>query len=151
VAIQSSGVFFGVIGVFCVGAKKTKVTSFFISKPSDRQRAHIAIDKAELPLKVTLRKGGRRSTEQNAYLWGCCYETILEHGLKEQGFEKEDVHEYFLGEYHGWETKELFGMKRKKPIERSSGKTKAEFADYIDFIHRKAAEMGVYIPSPEES
>ena len=127
------------------------MTSFFISKPSDRQRAHIAIDKAELPLKVTLRKGGRRSTEQNAYLWGCCYETILEHGLKEQGWTNEDLHIYLLGEHFGWETIEGFGRRRQRPIKTSSGLNKAEFADYIDFIHRKAAEMGVYIPSPEES
>lgn len=58
-----------------IGAAKSMtpgkpMTSFFISKPSDRQRVHIAIDKAELPLKVTLRKGGKdRSLEQNRLMW----------------------------------------------------------------------------------
>ncbi len=123
--------------------------TFFIANPSDRQRAHVAIDKAETPCRVTLAKGGRRSTEQNAYLWGVVYETILEHGLRDQGWRNDDLHEYFLGEFHGWKTIEGFGQKRKLPIERSSGKTKPEFADYIAFIQERAAGMGVYIPDPE--
>ena len=127
------------------------MTDYFVSKHSDLQRVHIALDKHELPMRVKLSKGGRRSVEQNAYLWGVCYETILEHGLKEQGWTNEDLHDYFLGEFHGWKTIEGFGRKRVKPIQRSSGKTKTEFSEFIDFIHRKAAEMGVYIPSPEEA
>jgi hypothetical protein len=126
------------------------MVDFFVAKPSDLQRVHIALDKHELPLRVKVSKGGRRSIEQNAYLWGVCYETILEHGMKEQGWRNEDLHEYFLGEYHGWQTLEGFGKKRMKPIERSSGKTISEFMDYIAFVHQKAAEMGVYIPEPHE-
>lgn len=125
------------------------MTDFFIANASDRQRAHIAIDKHELPMRIKLSKGGKRSLEQNSYLWGVCYETILEHGLKEQGWRNEDLHEYFLGEHFGWETLEGMGRKRMRPIKRSSGLNKMEFVDFIAFIHQKAAEMGVYIPEPE--
>ena len=123
--------------------------SFFVTKASDLIRVHVALDKHELPLRIKVSRGGKRSLEQNAYLWGVCYETILEHGLKEQGWRNEDLHEYFLGEFHGWKTIEGLGQKRKIPIARSSGKTKIEFAEYIGFIHEKAAEMGVYIPDPD--
>lgn len=121
---------------------------FFVAKASDRQRVHLALDMFETPCRVKISKGGKRSVEQNAYLWGVCYETILQHSLREQGWTRDDLHEYFLGEYHGWKTIEGFGRKRQKPIERSSGKSKTEFADYIAFIQQKAAEMGVYIPDP---
>ena len=126
------------------------MTDFFVATPSDRLLAHIAIDNHELPLRVRLTNGGRRSTEQNAYLWGVCYETILEHSLREQGWTAEDLHEYFLGEFHGWQTIEGFGRKRLRPLGRSSGKTKMEFVDYVAFVQQRAAEVGVYIPDPEE-
>ena len=93
----------------------------------------------------------RRSLEQNNYLWGVCYKTILEAGGETlAGWRDTDLHEYFLGEWSGWETLEGFGMKRLRPMKRSSNRTTTEFSDYIAFIHQKAAEMGVYIPDPEE-
>ena len=45
------------------------MTDFFITNSSDRQRAHIAIDNHELPFKVKLSKGGKRSLEQNRLMW----------------------------------------------------------------------------------
>lgn len=89
----------------------------------------------------------KRSDEQNRYLWGVVYKTLLDHL---PGWEAEDVHEYMLGECYGWETIEGMGKKRLKPIRRSSKLNKMEFADYIAFIQRKASEIGVYIPDPNE-
>ena len=126
------------------------MTEFFIQSPEDRRRAHVAIDKMDAPFRVKLSKAGQRSTSQNAYIWGVCYETILEHGLREQGWTAGDLHDYFLGEHFGWETLEAFGRRRMRPIKRSSGLSKTEFTDYIAFIQRKAADLGVYIPDPEE-
>lgn len=92
-----------------------------------------------------------RTLQQNAYLWGVCYPTILiEAGEALAGWEADDLHEYFLGEWSGWETLEGFGRKRMRPIKRSSKLNVSEFTEYVDFIHRKAAAMGIYIPSPEE-
>lgn len=89
---------------------------------------------------------GARSIQQNRYLFGVVYATLLKHL---PGWEVEDVHQYFLGEHFGWETLEGLGKKRVRPIRRSSKLTKMEFADYIDFIQRKAAGMGIYIPDAE--
>jgi hypothetical protein len=90
----------------------------------------------------------RRSEQQNRYLWSVVYPAFLK--LLE-GWDAEDLHEYFLGEHFGWETLEGFGRKRMKPIRRSSRLNKQEFSDYIAYIQRKGAEMGVYVPDAGES
>jgi hypothetical protein len=89
----------------------------------------------------------RRSDEQNRYLWGVVYATILKHL---PGWDAEDVHEYFLGEHFGWETLEGFGRKRMRPLRRSSKLSTTEFSDFIAFIQRTMAERGVYVPDPGE-
>lgn len=92
-----------------------------------------------------------RSLEQNAYLWGVVYATILkEAGEALAGWDADDLHEYFLGEWSGWEVLEGFGRKRMRPVKRSSKLSVSEFSVYLEFVMRKAAEMGIYIPSPEE-
>jgi hypothetical protein len=88
-----------------------------------------------------------RSIQQNRYLWGVVYPTILKHL---PGWESDDVHEYFLGECFGWETLEGFGRRRLRPIKRSSKLNKQEFGDYVSFIQRKAAELGIFIDDPHE-
>ena len=127
------------------------MTTHFISNASQRQRLHVAIDKMEMPFKATLGKGGKRSLEQNAYLWGVCYETILDHELREQGWTAQDLHEFFLGEFHGWQEIKGFGRRRVRPVQRSSGKSVSEFMEFIAFIQRFAAERGIYIPDPEQT
>lgn len=89
----------------------------------------------------------RRSESQNRYLWGVVYPTFTKHL---DGWEAEDIHEFFLGEHFGWETLEGLGRKRVKPVRRSAKLSKQEFSDYVAFIQRKGAEMGLYIPDPEE-
>lgn len=92
-----------------------------------------------------------RSKQQNRYLWGVCYATILKDGGEHlAGWDAEDLHDFFLGEHFGWETIEGFGRRRMKPIQRSSKLTTLQFSEHVDFIQRKAAELGVYIPGPEE-
>lgn len=91
----------------------------------------------------------KRSNEQNAYLWGVVYPTILQSGRLD-GWTADDVHEYLLGEIHGWETVEGFGRKRLRPLRRSSRMNKAEFANYVAEIQRRMAELGIYIPDPNE-
>lgn len=93
----------------------------------------------------------RRSMQQNAYLWGVCYATILQQGGEAlRGWSADDLHEYFLGEHFGWETLEGFGRKRLRPLKRSSRLSTSEFSDFVDFIQRKAAELGIYIPDANE-
>ena len=91
----------------------------------------------------------RRSEQQNAFLWGVVYPSILEGGGEAlRGWSKEDLHEYFLIEMWGSEVIEGFGRKRHKPIKRSSKMTKTEFRDYITLIEVRCAEMGIHIPEP---
>jgi hypothetical protein len=91
----------------------------------------------------------RRSSSQNAYLWGVCYPTILKAGQLD-GWTSEDLHEFFLGSHFGWETFEGFGMKKLKPLRRSSKLTTVEFMDFVAHIQQFMAEKGVYVPDPNE-
>lgn len=92
-----------------------------------------------------------RSLQQNAYLWGVCYATILREGGEAlAGWTADDLHQFFLGEHFGWETLEGFGRKRVKPLRRSSKLSTTEFMDFVAFIQQRAAEMGIVIPDPNE-
>lgn len=93
-----------------------------------------------------IEKKRQRSEQQNRYLWGVCYAELVK---ALPGWDAEDVHEYMLGEHFGWETIEGLGRKRIKPIRRSSRLNKMEFADFVSFIQRKAAEHGVFIPDAQ--
>lgn len=89
-----------------------------------------------------------RSGEQNRYLWGVVYRTIIDEGRLE-GWTTDDIHEYMLGEHFGWEVVNIFGKKRQRPIRRSSKLNKQEFSDYIAFIQQKMAEVGIVIPDAQ--
>jgi hypothetical protein len=92
-----------------------------------------------------------RSDPQNRYLWGVCYPAVLRGGGETLGgWTPEDLHEYFLGEHFGWETIEGFDRKRIKPIRRSSKLTPLEFAGYVASIQLKAAELGIFVPDPDQ-
>jgi hypothetical protein len=102
-----------------------------------------ALDAAKAWEVTVAEKKRRRSEQQNRYLWGVVYKTICEHL---EGWDAEDVHEYFLGECYGWTCLSGLGRNRIKPVRRSARLNKMEFADYIAFIQRKMAERGVFIP-----
>lgn len=91
-----------------------------------------------------------RTQQQNAYLWGVVYPSILEAGGEVlAGWQRDDLHEYYLGECFGWEMLEGFGRKRMRPLKRSSALNKQEFTDYLEFISQRCAELGIVIPEPE--
>lgn len=90
-----------------------------------------------------------RTNQQNAFLWGVVYPAVLEGGGEAlAGWNRDDLHEYFLGECFGWETLEGFGRKRLRPLKRSSALTKQEFSDYLLFLETRCADMGIVIPEP---
>ena len=90
-----------------------------------------------------------RTNQQNAYLWGVVYPTILETGGEAlKGWQADDLHEYFLGEIYGWETLEGMGRKRMKPVKRSSRMNRSEFMDYLEQISQRCANLGIIIPEP---
>jgi hypothetical protein len=88
----------------------------------------------------------RRSDAQNRYLWGVCYAELQ----RATGQDAADWHEYMLGECYGWETVEMMGRKKLRPMRRSSKMDKSEFAEYVAFIQRRAAEHNIYIADPNE-
>jgi len=91
----------------------------------------------------------KRSDQQNAFLWGVVYPSIVEGGGETlRGWTTTDLHEYFLIEAFGSEVIEGFGRKRHKPLRRSSKLTKQEFSDYLAIIEAKCAELGIHIPEP---
>jgi hypothetical protein len=90
----------------------------------------------------------RRSDQQNKYLWGVCYATMLK--VLPEGWIADDLHEFWLGEFYGWDILEGLGRKRMKPKRRSSRLSTVEFAAYVAFLQQQAAErLGVYIADPE--
>jgi hypothetical protein len=102
----------------------------------------------DTPLKVTIAEYKRtRSYEQNSYLWGVVYPSILKHL---PGWDADDLHDYCLGEWSGWETLEGFGRRRMRPVRRSSKLNTVEFMDFIAHIQRTMAEKGIYVPDPNE-
>jgi hypothetical protein len=104
---------------------------------------------------TTSRSEKVRSAQQNAYLWGVVYQTILNHAsdggesLATKGWDDEDLHEFFLGEHFGWIALDGFGRKRLKPKRRSSKLPPSEFSDYMLSIQAHVAPMGIVIPDPE--
>jgi len=46
-----------------------------------------------------------RTNQQNKFLWGVVYPSILDGGGEAlRGWQRDDLHDYFLGECFGWET-----------------------------------------------
>lgn len=99
------------------------------------------------PLQVTVEVAKRkRSDPQNAALWGLAYKVLAD----ATGNDPQDLHDFFLGEHFGWEVCEVMGQKKRRPIRRSSKLSTAEFAEFYEFIQRRAAECGYYVPDPNE-
>lgn len=95
-------------------------------------------------------QSGRRSDQQNRFLWGCVYPHILKQGGERlAGWTAQEIHEWCLGECFGWETVAGFGSKKKRPLKRSSGLNKQDFADFVAWIQRRMAEFGIVIPDPD--
>jgi len=119
---------------------------------ADNLRAFVmtALPGKELRVEVSeYRK--RRSDEQNRYLWGSVYPSIIAAGGEQlRGWTAEDIHEYLLGEIYGWETLEGFGRKRLRPLRRSSKMSTVEFAGYVAQIQQRMAILGIYVADPME-
>jgi hypothetical protein len=89
-----------------------------------------------------------RTTEQNRLLWRL-YRDILEIGGEAlAGWRVEDLHEYLLGEWGGWQAVQGFGHRHQRPARRSSSLSKQEFSDYLEFICQRMAEHGIILTMP---
>jgi hypothetical protein len=99
----------------------------------------------------TIIRRSRRSNEQNALLWRLYTDILSLGGESLGGWTKDDLHEYCLGEWAGWDRCEAFGRVRLKPKRRSSRLTKSEFGDYLDFVCRRMAEHGIVLSLPGDA
>ena len=87
----------------------------------------------------------RRTGPQNRYLWGVVYATLE----AATGQDAADWHEYLRGEFFGWAEIRTFDRTTQRPERGSSKLTTAEFAAYVEYVQRKCAENGIYIPDPD--
>ena len=100
-------------------------------------------------LRNILRKS-KRTPDQNALLWSLYADALAMGGEALGGWVKEDIHEYMLGEYWGWDKCTAFGRTRMKPKKRSSRLTKMEFSDFVEFVVRRFAEHGIVLSLPDD-
>jgi hypothetical protein len=111
--------------------------------------------RATLPgkrVRVTASKYVRRRTlEQNSYLWGVVYPTMLREGGEQlRGWTAEDLHRLMLMKHFGSELLTLSDARMARPVRTSSKLSTAEFSDFVGAIQQFCAELGIYIPDPNE-
>lgn len=97
-----------------------------------------------------------RTAKQRASLFGVAYKALMEQmGLRGER-EKNDLHEFLLGEYFGWIERPGLGVKRFFPARTTTigvdGKrdvlsTREQLAFYA-WIQQRAAECGYDVPDP---
>ena len=98
--------------------------------------------------KITIEQySPKRSEQQNRYLFGPVYDTLLEHLPGE--FTKAELHEFLLEQCFGYEEYWIGDQKKTRPLKRSSKLNRLEFAEYIDFVQRYATRFGIFIPDAE--
>lgn len=108
----------------------------------------LPVDKA-WSVEIRLHKA-RRSNDQNALLWSIYAQILKKGGPDMAGWDKNDLHTFFLINHFGSEIKTVFGRPRHRPLRTSSGLNKQDMSDYIDSIVRFMAERGVALELPGE-
>lgn len=123
-----------------------EITKTSIYLPQEGQRAlgrYIGLNE----LRDIIRKS-RRTLPQNALLWALYDDALKQGGEALGGWTREDVHEFMLGEFFGWEKHTAFGRTRLKPKKRSSRLTKTQFSEFVEFVVGKLAEHGIVLELP---
>lgn len=103
-----------------------------------------------------------RTLQQNKYLNGVAYRLIGE----KTGYERDEIHEYFLGLFFGWKKKKVPRKPSNPkcvesvPVRTTTRNEKGkrsilsteEFWKYVEFLQRFAAEkLYMVIPDPDPS
>jgi hypothetical protein len=118
----------------------------------DSRRIMLVLDALppEKDYELTLcEKKRTRSLSQNKLLWALYGQILALGGEAMGGWTKDDLHEFFLGLFHGFEKVKLFEQTRLRPMGRSSNLSKQEFSDFVDSIVRFMAERGVVLDLPD--
>jgi len=109
-------------------------------------------DRFEWEVRI-VRATKQRTDDQNHALFGVAYKALRD----QTGNDVDDLHTYFLGEYFGWVEHDVMGRSKLKPRRTTTtdeqGKRQVlntvDFADFYDFIQRRAAEAGYIVPDPD--
>ena len=128
---------------------------FIIRKPgneSDEVHAHcvdfirsLPEDKAWTVEVKEYRKN--RTSEQNRYLHAVPLKIICDY----TGYDLDDMKTYLCGEWTGWQTYEIMGQKKKRPVKTTSEMTVDEMSRFIEWIPFWAARtLDLTIPLPGE-
>ena len=97
---------------------------------------------------VAVRHRKQRSNPQNRYHFGVVCRMICD----ETGNEVDDVHEFLLGEYAGWETYDVLGTLKKRPSRRSHDMDVETFESFNEYCRAWAGQnLGILIPAPGET
>ena len=95
-----------------------------------------------------------RSQQQNAYLWGVVYKSILDHFIATGIYEytSEDLHEFLKGRFLTHKGKVLDDGENIMVVGvRSNNLDKEEFSNYIQLIKAWAMDkLGIQIPDSNE-
>ena len=87
----------------------------------------------------------QRSEPQNSYLWGVCYKILSEH----TGYTPQELHEVFKAKFIGTKKIKVGETTTESPISSTTLST-TDFMAFIADIQRTAAELGCYVPDPNE-
>lgn len=98
-----------------------------------------------------------RSQKQNAALFAVAYPPIMEAMGLRGAKDKEYLHEFFCGEYWGWNVTYVLGKEKATPVRTTTTDEnkkrnlidKNEMSDLYNFIQHKAADNGIYVPDPD--
>lgn len=95
-----------------------------------------------------------RSSAQNRALFGCAYKALAEQMGLSGAREIDELHTVFCGDFWGWQEYSVLGQRKKRP-KRTTTKNEAGereviskllFSEFYDFVTRKSAEFGYFIP-----
>lgn len=97
----------------------------------------------------------RRSDKQRGSLFGVAYGAIMEAMGLRGSRDKEDLHEFFCGEYFGWT--EATPLMKSRPVRTTTKNERGEkdeistvtALDMYAFIQQRAAENGIDVPDPD--
>lgn len=101
-------------------------------------------------VQVTVQCGGKRSTQQNRFLWGICYKILSEY----TGHTVDEIHAFCKLKFNP----QIIEIANKKTGEIESAivgetttqMTTMEFGEYVSQIQIWAAEMNCLIPDPNQ-
>jgi hypothetical protein len=98
-------------------------------------------------LRNIIRKS-KRSNSQNALIHALFDDAIKAGGEALRGWTAEDIKEWALGEFWGWDEFKALGRTRLKPKRRSSSMTKTECSDFTEWFVAQMAEHHIVLELP---